>query len=348
MRISIITVSVLLSSLGWAKEPGILPSNFNGWKLNHASVRNSSNPAVADPADSAVLKEYGFADFETGTYIRNDRKMQIKAARFADTSGAFGAFTFYRQPQMQLEKIGDRAASNNSRVLFYKGNILADVALERVTAMSAADLRSLAELLPAPKGPASACPPCQGSLPKESLIASTERYIVGPVALERLGIPIPANLVDFSRGAEIEFGKYRGSAGEGSLTVIEYPTPQIAGDRLRAMQAATLAGGPYVFKRSGPLLALVNGKIPEAEAKSILASVNYDADVTPLQSTKPPPREDRGGFFVAVILLVVAVLVVALVLSLVFGGFRLIAQRFFPNRVFDRRNDAEIIRLNLK
>src|SRR5262249_53253184 len=161
-----------------------------------------------DPADSAVLKEYSFTDFQTGTYTRNDRKMQIKAARFADTSGAFGAFTFYRQQQMQVEKIGDRAASNNSRVLFYRGNILVDVALERVTAMSAADLRSLADVLPEPKGRASACPPCQGSLPKESLIANTERYIVGPVALERLGFPIPANLIDFSKGAEIEVGKY--------------------------------------------------------------------------------------------------------------------------------------------
>ena len=67
--------------------------------------------AVADPADSAVLKEYGFTDFATATYARNGRKMRVKAARFGDASGAFGAFTFYRQPQMQVEQIGDRAAS---------------------------------------------------------------------------------------------------------------------------------------------------------------------------------------------------------------------------------------------
>ena len=348
MRTSIVTVVILLNSLAWGKEPGILPSNFNGWKLSQATVRTSSDAAAADPADAAVLKEYGFSDFETATYTRNDRKMQIRTARFGDTSGAYGAFTFYRQPQMQEEKIGDRAASNNSRILFYRGNVLVDVALERVTAMSAADLRALAELLPEPKGRATACPPCQSSLPKQSLIANSERYIVGPVALERLGIPIPANLVDFSKGAEVEFGRYRSSIGEGGVTLIEYPTPQIAGDRLRAIQSAALPGGPFAYKRSGPLVVAVNGNIPEAEAQSLLAQVNYDADVTPLQRTKPNLKEDRAAFIVALILLVVAVLVVALIFSLAFGGFRLLAQRLFPNRVFDRRNASEIIRLNLK
>jgi hypothetical protein len=347
MRHSIVIIAFFLSSMAWAKGPNLLPSTFNGWTLSPASLKTSPDASGADPADFAVLKEYGFTDFQSGTYTRNGRKMQVKAARFADASGAFGAFTFYRQPQMQTEQIGDRAASNNSRVLFYRGNILTDVTLERVTAMSAADLRALAEALPRAQGQVAACPPCQGRLPESSLSANTERYIVGPVALVRLGVPIPANLIAFDKGAEVEFGKYRISAGEGSMTLIEYPTPQIAADRLHAIQAASLSGGPFFFKRSGPLVMAVNGTLPESEAKSLLGMVNYDADVTPLQP-RPDPKEDRGGFIVALILLVLIVLAIALLLSLAFGGFRLLGQKFFPNKVFDRRDAAEIIRLNLK
>jgi len=44
------------------------------------------------------------------------------------------------------------------RILFYKGNILVDVTLERVTAMSGADLRSLADARPRPKGNTSTLP----------------------------------------------------------------------------------------------------------------------------------------------------------------------------------------------
>ena len=60
MRSLTIIVAFLLSSVAWAKGPNILPATFNGWKLNQASVKTSSEPAAADPADFTVLKEYGF------------------------------------------------------------------------------------------------------------------------------------------------------------------------------------------------------------------------------------------------------------------------------------------------
>src|SRR5260370_1308494 len=141
MRYWIVTIALWLSSRAWAKGPRILRSSFNGWKLSPARVKTSSDPAAADAADFAVLKEYGFTDFQSATYSRGGRMMQVKAAPFADASGAFVAFTFYRQPQMQTEQIGDGATSNNSRSLFHRGNILVDVTLQQITAMTAAAQR---------------------------------------------------------------------------------------------------------------------------------------------------------------------------------------------------------------
>lgn len=331
----------------WAKEPGVLPPGFNGWEINRQSVKTGSDPAVVDPADFAVLKEYGFSDFENAAYTRNGRSMQVKAARFNDASGAFGAYSYYVQPQMRVEQIGDAGASNNARVLFYRGNILVEVKLEQVTAMSAADLRALAESLARPHGNVSALPALPKYVPKQSLLPNTERYIVGPVALERLGAPVPANLIDFSKAPDVEFAKYRSSRGDASLVLVEYPTPQIAAERLRAWQA-TLPGAAFHFKRSGPILAAVGGEVPDSEAQSLLASVNYDADVTWNQPTRPDPKEDRGTFVVAEILLVLVVLGLGLFFGLAFGGFRVIAKRLFPKRGFDRPEEIEIISLNLK
>ena len=45
---------------------------------------------------------------------------------------------------MLIEKIGDGAASMNERVLFYRGNILVDAVFQKLSAMSAAELRELA------------------------------------------------------------------------------------------------------------------------------------------------------------------------------------------------------------
>jgi len=45
-------------------------------------------------------RSYGFTDFESAVYTHDNRKLTVKAARFADTSGAYGAFTYYKMPQM--------------------------------------------------------------------------------------------------------------------------------------------------------------------------------------------------------------------------------------------------------
>src|ERR1700760_1993701 len=182
---------------------GVLPKTFSGWQLDSQSLKTATDPAAADPADAPVLKEYGFAGVENGSYSRSGRKMQIKAARFNDASGAYGAYTYYVQPQMQVEKIGDQGASSNERILFFKGNILVDATIEHLTAMSAADLRALADALPRLKGNVATMPTLPGNLPSHSLMKNTSRYILGPEALTRLGVPIPAPLVDFSKGPEV-------------------------------------------------------------------------------------------------------------------------------------------------
>ena len=341
---------IILAGIMWGQskgQRGPLPATFSGWHLESKSVRETPDPAAADPTDAPVLKEYGFTDLEIATYSRGGRNMQVKAARFNDATGAFGAFTYYVQPQMQTEKIGDRGSSSNSRILFFKGNILVDVSLEHLSAMSGADLRVLADALPRPKNEIGKLPTLTANLPAQSLLRNSSRYIVGPEALARLGVPIPASLVDFSKSPEIAVGKYHTSQGEASVILIGYPTPQIARERMDAMQTAALSGGPFFFKRTGPYVVAVSGSIPADEAQSLLASVNYDADVTLLQPTKPKP-EDRAGFVFALVMLCVITVLAALVFGFVFGGIRILANRIFPNRVFSRPESVEIIRLNLK
>src|SRR5215469_8545669 len=81
----------------------ILPKEFAGWRLQ-GTFQNSQDPAAADTTNPVVLKEYGFTDFSSGTYTREDgRKLTVRAARFADASGAYGAFTYYKQPEMLNE-----------------------------------------------------------------------------------------------------------------------------------------------------------------------------------------------------------------------------------------------------
>lgn len=362
--ISVIVVVLCLVGLGLAAEKpaapapvpsALLPNQFGGWQRS-GSIHTSTDPKVADPANPVVLKEYGFSDFASAEYLRDDgRRLSVKAARFGDASGAYGAFTYYKMPQMLVEKIGDQAASLNERVLFYRGNILVDAVFSRLSAMSAAELRELSSMLPPPPSEASKLPGLPTYLPRQGYVKNSAKYVLGPVALEKLNAPIPAQLVDFNAGAEVVLGNYSSSGGEAVLMLISYPTPQIAAEHLRRIEssfpphstASAPNGAPILEKRTGPIVVAAGGPLSVSEAKSLLASVNYDADVTWSENTTFTKKDNLANLLVNIIILCGIILGLMLVAGVAFGGVRILLKRMFPDRVFDRPEQMEIISLHL-
>jgi hypothetical protein len=340
-----------LSSVAAMGEDHLLPKGFAGWK--QGKTQASKDPAVADPTHSAVLKEYGFIDFESAAYSRESRTINIKAIRFNDASGAYGAFVFYKEPAMLTEDIGEQGAAANQRVIFYRGNVLVEAALDRVTAMSGGELRELASLLPQVQGPAKNPPTLPAYLPKQSYVRNSARYIIGPVALNAVGSPVGGDVIDFSKSAEVALGKYNTAEGIATVMLVAYPTPAIAGDRLRAMTSATPSSvspdvaPPLYAKRAGPIDVVVAGQISEGEAQSLLASVNYEADVT-WNERAPTARDNVVDFLLNEAKLVGFVLGAAMIFGAFFASARLLAKRYWPGRVFDRPEDVEIIELKLR
>ena len=333
----------------------ILPQTFGGWQLQ-GTLQTSADPAIADPTNPAVLKEYGFTDFAGGTYTQEDgRKLTIRAARFADASGAYGAFTFYKQPEMLNEKIGDQGSSLNNRVLFYRGGVLIDAVFDKLSAMSAAELRELAGDIALPQGSARNLPTLPTLLPKQDYVKNTAKYVLGAMTLDKLGSPLPADLVDFSAGAEVVLGTYRGSGGEGTLVLISYPTPQIAGDHLKKIEAAhsgapasgtspVVEVGTFRQKRTGPIVVVAAGLLSESEAKSLLDRVNYNADVTWNENTFFDKKNNVANLLWNVVLLCGALMGITLVAGLAFGGARLALRRMLPE---EEQTEEEFIALNL-
>jgi hypothetical protein len=340
-----------------ATDAPVLPKEFGGWQLQGAG-QVSEDPAAADPTNPAVLKEYGFTDFSSATYTRDDgRKLTLHAARFADASGAYGAFTYYKQAEMLNEKIGDQASSLNNRVLFYRGNVLVDALFDKLSVMSAAELRELASDIPLPQGGARNLPSLPTYLPKQSYVKNTAKYILGATTLDKIGSPLSAELVDFAAGAEVVQGTYESSGGEATLVLISYPTPQIAAEHLRKIDAAHTPGaqpagspppvevGTFADKRSGPLVAIAAGPFSQSEAKSLLASVHYDADVTWNENTFFDKKNNLANLLWNVILLCGAIMALTLVAGLAFGGLRVLLQRLGPKGA--RGPEAEFISLHL-
>jgi hypothetical protein len=326
----------------WAQS--ILPESFAGW-TRAGEVKTVSNPERADAAYPAVLNEYGFTKAESATFTRPDgRSMTVRAAQFKDATGAYGAFTFYRDPAMKSERIGTKAASANERILFFRSNVLVDANFDRVTGMSAAELRELAGMLPEIKGAGGNLPSLPEYLPKQDAQENSAKYILGSQALAASKSPLPPDLARFDLDPEILTQSYTTPDGPVTLMLVEYPTPQIATERLRAFQSAA---NPLPARRTGPILVIESGNTGGSEARNLLNAVNYEAEVTWNEATSMSKRDNIGNLLVAVFGLIGILLGVGVIFGVFFGGIRVLMTKFFPGTVLDLPENVEILQLHL-
>ncbi len=343
--------------------PPLLPTDFAGWSLS-GPAQESAAPEAADAANASVLKEFGFQQFSAAHYANADNKLSVRAIRFQDASGAFGAFTFFRRAGSIPEQIGRSAAWDGSHVLFWNGATLVDATLDKVTPMTASELRELAKDLPQPPGSANVAPPLPGYLPRQDLEVNQTHYSLGPEAYTRGGGVLPPPLVDFASSAEAVTANYSSRDGDGQMTLLIYPTPQMAAARLRDIDAFLKAGNTksawpqplaesrpdsLLTRRSGPIVAITSGSLPAATAHKLINQVNYQADVV----WNNPQGYISDGSKVARLILGIFALTgilgaAAILLGLFLGGGRALYRvlRGKPASAF--QEETEFIRLNLE
>jgi hypothetical protein len=342
-----------------APQP-FLATTFAGWNIG--TTHGSAAPQAADPANAEVLKEYGFTEFESAVYARDDNQLTVRALRFADASGAYGAYTFYRRPGMKAISVGEQAAFDGaSHIIFWSGSIVCDAVFQQLTASSGEDLRELVNALPKPASSAATPPNLPGYLPKDGLDASATRYALGPISYAQSGGVLPPTLVDFSRGAEALTAQYSGSGGDGALTIINYPTPQIAGDRLRAIQSFLAQHDPAApqaltessvssirVRRSGPLVILTTGNFLAARADKLSNEVHYDADVTYNNPKGYVSEETKTAkLILGIFYLIGAMLGITIIIGIFLGTGRILYRRL-RGKPATSMEEMEFIKLDLR
>jgi hypothetical protein len=340
----------------------LLPESFAGW-VSPDPQKKVAEPAQADPANAAALKEYEFTDGSLAGYKRSGETLSLRVLRFHDSSGAYGAYSFYRQNGWPKEEIGSGATSNHNRVLFWLGNIVVDANFSRIGPMSGAELRELAGQLPVPDGARALAPPILSNLPKTSLDGQTTHYAVGPASYAGAGGVLPPELVGFDRGAETVTANYSLRSGPATLTIIDYPTPQMAAaeeTRIRDyIKAGNQAQPPWPkplvdsdqasleVRRSGPLVALVSGDAVPDESHTLLAKVHFEADLTSIPQPTESEVANTGKLLLGIFSLVLIGSSAAILLGFFLGGGRAL-YRFARGKPISSVFEEEFIRLNLR
>jgi hypothetical protein len=256
-----------------------------------------------------------------------------------DTSAAYGWFTVGRDANqsgfttLPLGTEGFRVASRtrfwqSKYVVWLDGNPAAAESLGRIVSANILG-RSL-------KAPVS------NLLPPENLVQGTDEYILVPEGVTR-ELGLDPDTLGFDRSVEIASAEYRVNGRTVRLVLLLYPTQQIARKFAEDWDARSPDDTSF-RKRIGPLLALVRGTNDPAVAETLLGPVNYESQVT---WNEPPPDLFLPDVLLTIFTFIGIALFFTIVAGVGFGGLRLFVKWQFPDRIFDRPEDMEVIQLKL-
>jgi hypothetical protein len=345
-----------------AKAKPLLPEAFAGWVMQGAA-QNVTDATATDSANAQALREYQFTHALLATYKRSGETLTVHALGFLDASGAYGAFSFYRKDNWPKADIGTDAASNGNRVVFWVGNTVVDATFSQVGPMSAGELRELVKEIPVPLGNRALTPPILLNLPKPQLDKQTLHYALGVTSYAGAGGVLPPEMIGFDRGAETVTASYGLSSNVATLTLIDYPTPQMAAAREAKFRDYLKAGShaqpafpkPLVdsdqasleVRRTGPLVAIVSGDAIPDESHKLLESVNFQEELVNIPQPTESEVNKTGRLLMGIATLVIIGSAAAILLGLFLGGGRAL-WRVAHGKPASSVYEVEFIRLNLE
>jgi hypothetical protein len=286
----------------------ILPDTIGDWQKGAA--------APAAVPDQKVWQEYGLQDSESAAYAAGPTKYSISAYRFADATGAFAAFNQTRPVDSKPIEVTGLGVANASVEIVAVGNYLfvfngykpKPEELNHVVGTaphySQSPLPSLPKYLP------------------EGAELNSERYITGPDSLARFAPEIPPSTAAFHFNAEAELAKYGIPGKETTLILFNYPTMEMARDRIAHFQQVPGA----IVKRAGPLVAVALHPASADEAERLLARIKYQAEVT-LPEHVPTLKDNPANLFLNIFVLCLVLAGFCVVSGLVVGGLRVLLRR---------------------
>jgi hypothetical protein len=287
---------------------------------------------------TSVVKSYGAAGATQENWKSTDGTTRVTLIEMNDTSAAYGLFTQQRNVEGPYSSSSFGAESFRAANDFWFWQSRYVVGLRGDSAAVTAAARTLSESILGN----SKKPPVSEHLPPEHLLQGTEKYILSPDSIDLNAGIDPAKL-GFEDSVEIATARYDVSGKPARLWLLLYPTQQVA-KKYADLLSINDAGTGKFEKRVGPLIALVRGTQSSEAANEILSRIGYESKVT---WNERRPDIAISDVILTTFMFIGLALAFTAVAGMSFGGFRVFVKSRFPNRVFDRGQDMEIIQLHI-
>ena len=325
-----------------------LPDTFHGWQTKSFQPIPPSRVAFFAGEDAPLFAEYGFVAGQRREYAKNNSTLTVTLWQMKDSSGSLGLFTFYQERNMAGVEGEDPVLAAPGHWLMRRGTYVVDA---RGEGLENEEARLLLGQVPRLPPSQDALPMVPAYLPEENLIPQSGRFLIGPVAFNRLETALPPSAIGFDLGAEAATAQYRMDGGNVRLLLVSYATPQLAAKKLRSFEELPAVSNAEAvrnvfIRRKGSLLCFVFNAPRQATAEKLFDRVRYESVVT-WNERVPTPRDNIGNLVLAAFFLTGFLLLIAVVAGVSFGGIRFLAKKFLPWEIFDRPSQVEIIRLHL-
>ena len=307
----------------------LLPPSFGAWKTSSttASASGGGSLSLVNISKSA-LEECGPQRSQVSDYSNGGRTIHVEAIQFNDRSGAFSAYTLVRRPDMrQGHDLGSSDSVGDGAVLFTAGSSM--VLVTPATAADLASLKPLAEVLPKVTGNKGIAPLLPSFVPVRGLDPASVRYAMGPATYTAQGGVLPANSLGWDKSGEAVTAAYADKRGKETLTLLLYPTPEIAGAFARAVHNSISGMGPGFasarLRREGELVILASGTFSPEDAQRTVENVHmsqqvsFDKDVQPVFHTEV---QKTYSLLANIAILSAVLMLSAVLLGLFLGGGR--------------------------
>ncbi|MBZ5495870.1 MAG: hypothetical protein LAP85_05665 [Acidobacteriia bacterium] len=306
--------------------------------------------ALAKLEQGPVYVEAGLNRYAKRTYALADSgNLAVEIMTMADPRGAFSLLTLLAKPQVRPGPPGDFFTSDSGTLLVAVGNYCV-----RIRSNSPGDLprrvaTSVANRIGRHEPNA---PNLIRHFPTKICDLSSIRYFLGSEAMATFGTSVAGTPLKIPADVEAAQALCAAQGQTGTLTLLSFPTIQIAEDYFNS-SAISDRGGPRIAslytRQTGPLVCILEGNFIPQTADETLGSIKFSYAIKWIFDKSRQQGRTIWGVPVRILGTVVRSLLftVLLCLASIIAGILIAAGRVYVRRRWGRPDDDGYIRLKI-